>query len=357
MTESSIELLTTAMTDEWRSQLPASRSVFGSVEFARITEKQYGYTPKLLTCKLGTAKIAYPLFLRPTYLLPIHTAAPAALWDTLSPEYSGPLLVSDDEIDGAEFQEIWNRTCGCLGIVAEFAHLHPWKAQLACLDSQVLVSDREIVYIDVTEPPERLLKTSFSYACRKNLRRAQSEGLEVYFATDADDIREFHRIYTATMTRNHALVRYFYPLEYFLAFFEEMPNNALFVMARHESKTIAATLYLYDNTDVYSYLGGTDYEYQQMRPSNVVVFEAIRWAHTAGRQRLILGGGYKPDDGIFRFKASFSPLRACFSVYRKVHMPSAYESMCRAWAAQSGLDIAAATYFPAYRTPMSTIEA
>jgi lipid II:glycine glycyltransferase (peptidoglycan interpeptide bridge formation enzyme) len=121
------------------------------------------------------------------------------------------------------------------------------------------------------------------------------------------------------------------------------------MLARHRGKIIAGTLYLHDDTNVYSYLGGADQEYQNLRPSNAVVFGMVHWAHALRKRRLILGGGYRPDDGIFRFKSSFSPLRAPFKVYRKVHLSAAYQTLVAAWSAEADSD--PTTYFPAYRAP------
>ena len=33
----------------------------------------------------------------------------------------------------------------------------------------------------------------------------------------------------------------------------------------------------------------------------------MEWARSQGKKRFILGGGYRPDDGILRYKLSFAP--------------------------------------------------
>lgn len=332
----------------WRALLPASRSVFGSVEYARIVERQRGYEARLFTLDTPGYRVSYPVFLR---AIPAQFNVLGASWDTLTPEYTGPLLVEGSDVNGLEFARAWSDACRAAGIVAEFAHLHPWDARLDCLDQLGISEDRDIIYVDLDLPVDVLREDSFNYACRKNLRRAQSEGIEVRPAQDRRDIIEFHRIYSSTMDRNNALNSYYFSLEYFMSFYEEMPDNACFMLAWRKGEAIAGTLYLHDAVDVYSYLGGADYEHQQMRPSNAVVYETIKWAQSLGKKRLILGGGYRPDDGIFRFKASFSPLRACFKVYRKIHLREEYESLIAAWTSGMGGHPATTTYFPAYRAP------
>jgi dTDP-4-amino-4,6-dideoxygalactose transaminase len=193
------------------------------------------------------------------------------------------------------------------------------------------------------------VEESFTYACRKNINRAYKENVRVFAATTADHIREFYRIYIHTMDRNQALNRYYFPLAYFLSFFEQMPDNARYVLAEYRDQIVAATLYLHDDTDVYSYLGGADQAFQQVRPTNAVVYDTITWAQQHEKQRLILGGGYQPDDGIFRFKAGFSPLRARFHVYRHVHLPDEYAQVCTTWLSYYGRHELELDCFPAYR--------
>jgi lipid II:glycine glycyltransferase (peptidoglycan interpeptide bridge formation enzyme) len=159
------------------------------------------------------------------------------------------------------------------------------------------------------------------------------------------------------MIRNHAAERYHFPLAYFMAFFEHLPHHARFVLASYQDQVIAATLYLHDDICVYSYLGGADHAFQSIRPTNAIIYDTIGWAHRSGKQRLILGGGYQPDDGIFRFKSSFSPLRATFQVYRHIHLPDTYAKLCDAWSTYYNSPLPTNAYFPAYRSmPESTKE-
>jgi lipid II:glycine glycyltransferase (peptidoglycan interpeptide bridge formation enzyme) len=151
------------------------------------------------------------------------------------------------------------------------------------------------------------------------------------------------------MERNGAQARYYYPLDYFMAFFEQMPNNSRFQLAEYRDRIVAGTLYLHDDVGICSYLGGADESFQEIRPTNAVIYDIIRWSQQQGKERLILGGGYRYDDGIFRFKSSFSPLRATFDVYKRVHLPHKYKELCQSWTAYHGGLAANQDYFPIYR--------
>jgi lipid II:glycine glycyltransferase (peptidoglycan interpeptide bridge formation enzyme) len=162
-------------------------------------------------------------------------------------------------------------------------------------------------------------------------------------------VRELHRIYTLTMDRQGASEHHYFPYEYFAAIQERLRRNSRILLAEHDGRVVAATLYLHDGADAYSYLGGADHDAQRVRPTNAIVDEMIRWARAQGKQRLILGGGYSPGDGIFRFKSSFSPLRATFEVYRRVHIPEAYAALVEAWRGRHGGAATDRGFFPPYR--------
>jgi hypothetical protein len=285
---------------------------------------------------------AYPVLLRPLDELPFAAPSEGARFDSASPPFTGPLGQGGE----AESKGIADALAEA-GVVAEFAHLHPWKAAPQLVGGGE--PDREIVWVDLTLDEERLWRESYSKACRKNVNRAEREGVTVRPAAGADDIAEFHRIYISTMERNEASATYFFDRDYFQAIFEEMPDSARFALAEHDGRVVAATLYLHDADDVYSYLGGADHDHQQVRPTNAVVHEAIRWARGEGKRRLILGGGYRPNDGIFRFKASFSPERATLRLARRIHLADDYESLVKAWRRHHGEPAAEPAFFPLYR--------
>jgi serine/alanine adding enzyme len=334
----------------WQSLLPIHKTVFGSVEYASIWQAHNGTPARLFALQTPNHTIAYPLSLRPIHTLPLAENQSELLWDALTPEYTGPFAASaPSPADHQLFAHHFSGYCREQGIVTEFAHLHPWQAQMECLTAGNLQLDRRIVYVDLRLNEDQLWQDSLNYTCRKNIKRSLREGVRVFAATNAGDIAEFYRIYVHTMERNMAASRYYFSLDFFMAFFDRMPHNSRFVLAEHQGAVVAGTLYLYDDNDIYSYLGGADATYQQMRPSNAVVYETMGWGRAQGKSRLILGGGYQPDDGIFRFKASFSPLTAAFHIYKCVHLPEQYERLSRAWCERYPMQAPPDNYFPPYR--------
>jgi hypothetical protein len=333
----------------WREALPADASAFGGVEFARIRKVHAGVDPRLFVLDGSEGPIAHPLHLRPTAGLGLGEGA-ERLHDAGTPPFSGPRCARPPDAGTARaFMDAMAAWCDSAGVVTEFDHLHPWHARTELLASDDVELDREIVYVDLTLGAEEAWRDSYTRACRKNVNRARREGVRVYAAEDERGARELHRIYAVTMERRGALPEYRFGPEYFAAFLEQMPANSRILLAEHSGEVVAATLYLHDREDVYSYLGGADSAAQSVRPTNAIIDEIIRWGRSEGKRRLILGGGYGPDDGILRFKASFSPLRAQFRVYKHVHMPAAYDALCEAWGRRHGGGPDPAGFFPPYR--------
>lgn len=334
----------------WETAAPAHLSVFGSVGYARIVQRRTGYPAQLFVVASDRGRVVYPFFARPVSQLPF-AAAYGTYWDTLTPEYTGPMVVeaATPELQRA-FVERWAQFCEDERIIAEFAHLHPSDRYTGLLHADDVRYNRDVVVIDLTLSEEELWRQSFEEQCRRNIRRAQREGVRIVEGRTEADVREFHRIYTLTMERRHAEARYFFPFAYFWSFREELPENSLFLLAEHRGRIVAAHLYLYDNREMHYFLGGMDLDYQYCRPTNAIIYAAIQWGQRHGKRRLILGGGYRPDDGIYRFKASFSPLRLRFSTYRRICQPALYADLCQAWTEYYGCALPReAEYFPAYR--------
>jgi len=337
---------------EWSAVLPHEESAFGSVEFAAVAEQHLGYQPRLYVLHDDTSAIAYPFFIRSAPSLLLSEEAGPCVSDTSSPDFTGPVARGmPSRLLALEFAERLAAFFVNQNVIAEFIHLHPWKALKGALRGHCLQLDRQIVYIDLTWTEEQLWRSSFTHACRKNISRSQREKVRVFEAQTTGDIREFHRLYLQTMRERNALEHYFYPLEYFTAMFDGLGGSARFTLAEYKDQVVAGTLYLHDRDDVYSYLGGADINFQHVRPTNAVIYETMLWAKNQGKKRMLLGGGYTPDDGVMRFKASFSPQRASFLVYRCIQQSEKYDELCRAWSCIHGCDAESGNYFPRYRRP------
>jgi hypothetical protein len=346
--------LTPADRELWRKFMPERSSVYGSLGNALIGEKLLNRVARLHVIESEDGWISYPMHLRSLSQLPF-TVDISSRWDSGTPEFTGPYTFGEDRMLAQKYPLFRSSLAQREGIVAEFAHLNPWSGAEQVLNDGSSC-DRQIIWSDTTLDPEYLRHQHLEHRCRKCLNKAERAGLRTVEISTPEEIREFVRIYQGTMSRNHALESYYFTEEYFTAFREFLPFNSRFTLTIHQNRAIGALFILFDDENVYAYLGGSDAAFHRLSPATFQIWDTISWAHRNCKKRLVLGGGYAANDGIFRFKASFSPLLRSFYVYRKVHRGEDYMRLDQAFRAFHGLGSEQLSYFPSYRyTPQSAI--
>lgn len=343
------EVLTTRDEARWRALLPATASASGSVEYARVLERHAGGEARLFHAWWDGAAVAYPFVIRPVGDLPFASRV-TRLFDTFTAEYSGPRWLrapAAGDAGSRRFAAVFAGWCRENGVVAEFAHLGPWTPP-ELLDAACVVDDREIVYVDLTQGEKLLWERSLTPGARRNVKQAARSGVTVRRAASREDVAAFGRVFESTMDRHNAHDRYRLPLEYFVDVVEELSDHAFIALAEHDGRVVAGGLFLHDATEVNWHLSAMDRDSAAVRPVNALGFDTIQWASRAGLQRMLCGGGYRPGDGVERFKGQFSPLRARFRTYQRVHDPAAYQALANGWSAHHrGAE--ASAFFPRYR--------
>src|SRR5208283_788802 len=164
--------------DAWGKYLPIRRSVFGSLGYARICQAYRGFSPRLYVLESGEAAISYPLLFRSLTDLPFAKET-SAKWDAVTSDFTGPAMCGDNPELAAALPALRDRLFEREGVVAEFAHLHPWS------DAGNLLGtgreyNRDIVWVDVTLDPEILWCEHLEACCRKNINRSQREGVRIF---------------------------------------------------------------------------------------------------------------------------------------------------------------------------------
>ena len=127
-----------------------------------------------------------------------------------------------------------------------------------------------------------------------------------------------------------------------------MKNNIVFFYVIYKNKIISAELVIYGSENAYSYLGGTDNNYFELRPNDFLKFEAIKWLKEKGLKNFVLGGGYGVDDGIFRYKKSFAP-DGILNLYigMKIFIEATYQKLVVIRIDEIDME---SPYFPLYRS-------
>ena len=185
----------------------------------------------------------------------------------------------------------------------------------------------------------------FKQKVRKNVKKANSYHLDIIIESTDAHLDDFLRIYYSTMDRTNAEQVFFFSKEFFETLCS-MKENIMFFHAVYEGKIVSTELVIYGSHNCYSYLGGTDAEYQFVRPNDFLKYEIIKWAKEKGLKNYILGGGYGSDDGIFQYKYALAPNGVKdFFIGRRLFDQSTYNML-----KDLRTDEINEKYFPSYRS-------
>lgn len=252
-------------------------------------------------------------------------------------------------IEGEDYTAVnkaYNLYCKGNGFISEFVRFHLFSDYQSYFDGRIETHTHNVVR-NLESPLDEMLM-DFEHKVRKNLKKANKAGLEIQIDTVGERLDEFLDIYYGTMDRTEANEDFFFPK----AFFETinlMEDNYVYIHVLYEGKVIATELVLYGADNGYSFLGGTNRDYFNLRPNDFLKYETIKWAKEKGLKRFILGGGYGEDDGIFRYKKSFAPGGIHkFYIGKRILNKDKYDELLRIRSKEDDFNIDT-NFFPEYR--------
>lgn len=204
---------------------------------------------------------------------------------------------------------------------------------------------------DLTMPMDEMWM-DFKQNIRKNVKRANKNGLEVIIDENDEYMEDFLSIYYSTMDRTNAEEEYYFSKEFYQRINRMKKNHCYFHVKEPESgKIISTELVIYGSENAYSYLGGTISDYFSLRPNDLLKYEIIKWCKEQRLKTFVFGGGYGADDGIFQYKSHFAPHGIVdFYIGKQVWDKERYDELCNMAGVQShSRDLSQAGFFPEYR--------
>lgn len=242
--------------------------------------------------------------------------------------YGGPVLVSDTGADVQQFEKLLDDYIVENRIISEFVRedlFSGFKVPRKFLS----IKQQDNVVINLKKTHEELWGC-YKQSVRKNIKRAKSSCLEVLLDFNGSLTGEFVRVYHLTMIRTGAKQSFMIPLEEFEKLNEYFSEDKIGFYAHVvlEGKVVATELILRSPSNIYSFLGGSDMNYSNLRPSDLLKHEVNMWAIDNDIGGYVLGGGVKPYDGIYMFKLAFDQEGAHpFSIQKNIHDNDAYNDM------------------------------
>lgn len=270
------------------------------------------------------------------------------LFDATTPYGYGGWLVEGENYSTlrAEYEEF----CQKEHIICEFVRFHPllenWKT-LNELYTEIRLG--ETVFMDTSS--EETIWSNLTSKNRNMIRKAKKNGLKVYWGRDPELITPFMEMYNATMDKDNAEEYYYFGRDFYESILEDLKQNAMWFYAKKDKNIAAAAIFLFCNGKMHYHLSASKKEYQQMAPTNLLLYEAAVWAASQGYLKLHLGGGLGSEhDNLYKFKKAFNRNKdTLFYIGTKIFDPCKYEE-CVQLRMKNGQDYnEETTYFPKYR--------
>ncbi len=137
---------------------------------------------------------------------------------------------------------------------------------------------------------------------RRNIRAARSAGVRVSQGTSAEHMEQFYRLHLLTRRKQGVPVQ---PRRFFRLMRETLLEQGLgFIqLAYHQDRCVAAAVFLHwQKTLTYKY-GASDPSALNLRPNNLLFWDAIEWGHQHGYERFDMGRSDIENTGLRTFKS------------------------------------------------------
>ena len=161
---------------------------------------------------------------------------------------------------------------------------------------------------------ESLFKT-LRDSTRRNIKKAEKEGVEVRFETTPEALREFCRLNCLTR-REHGLPPQ--PWRFFENLHEQILARGMgtVALAFYQGNAVAANVYLRANGEAIYKYGASDKTYQNLRAANLVMWEAIKRYAGEGARSLCFGRTEPGNEGLRQFKTGWGADESIINYYR-----------------------------------------
>ncbi len=281
-------------------------TVFHTSAWARVIKDTYGYLPQYyaLENEAGQFKVAIPL-----YLINSRLTGKRLVCLPFS-DYCWPL--GDEEADIVLLLNSVKKQVE----LGEFSYLElrGWLNGFSTAEFNLITRNYYNVYTIDLEPDIKSLKRRLHDSIRRSIHQADKRGVVVRLSRCEEDLEHFYRLHLSTRKELGVLPQ---PYAFFKSLLHHMisQNLGFMMMAECGGKTIAGSIFLnYKDTIYYKFNASNKY-YLQRRPNHLIIWEAIRYAHTNKYKHFDFGRCSLEEKGLQTFKSRWGSKEVRLSYY------------------------------------------
>ncbi|MEH7344382.1 GNAT family N-acetyltransferase [Bacillus sp. JJ1532] len=211
---------------------------------------------------------------------------------------------------------------------------------------------RKTIAIDLKKSYNDLWK-GYSKNNQRNITKAKNLGLSAEIATKTlTNITKFQQLYELTMKRTNSSKYYYFHKSLFSELLsEDSLYESYLLFANYQNQVVGGIILLIGMEFAHYQFGASHPDYLNLKPNNFLFDFMIRFCQEKGAKLLHLGGGYEENDGLFRYKSTFSNSDH-YSYYlgTNIHDQKVFEQLNEI---ASKYDSYNPNFFPAYRSVLS----
>lgn len=290
--------------------------------------------------------------LKAIYVYMKRRTAIEGYYDSVTPYGYGGVLFDGDTSD-QNLQAFWKAYVEKMmeeGIVDNFVRYHPVLANAIPMKQISTVIDLgKTIAFDLASP--EVIWENIISKNRNMIRKAEKNGITIEHGKGMDLLDKFTEIYNATMDKDHAEEYYYFKRPFYESIDRDLQGNYEMFYAMYEGRPIAMSIMIFANGRLNYHLSGSDIEYRNLAPSNLLLYKAALWGYEQGCKTFHLGGGVgSGEDNLYRFKAAFNKNSDYqFSIGKEIFDQEKYEELVALRAWQDPNFNPGSKFFPLYR--------
>ena len=291
--------------------------------------------------------------LRAIYVYMRRKTTLEGVYDSVTPYGYGGVLFDGDtsEANRQAFWKAYVEKMKAEGIVDNFVRYHPVLANAVNMKFTDTVIDLGKTIAFDLESPEVIWDNIISKN-RNMIRKAEKNGITIEHGKGMDLLDQFTAIYNATMDKDHAEEYYYFKRPFYESIDRDLQDNYEMFYAMYEGRPIAMSIMIFANGRLNYHLSGSDIEYRNLAPSNLLLYKAALWGYEQGCKTFHLGGGVgSGEDNLYKFKAAFNKNSDYqFSIGKEIFDQEKYDQLVAIRAQQDPDFNPESKFFPLYRS-------
>lgn len=291
--------------------------------------------------------------LRGIYVYMKRKTAIEGVYDSITPYGYGGFLLEGDESE-ENIKSLWKPYVEKMKsehIVDNFVRYHPVLANAipmkVCSD---VIDLGKTVSMDLSS--EDVIWKNIHSKNRNMIRKAEKNGIVIKHGQGLELFDDFIKIYNATMDKDNAEPYYYFKPEFYKSIHEDLKDNYEMFWAEYEGKIIAMSIMIFANGRLNYHLSGSDLQYRNLAPSNLLLYKAAMWGMEKGMKTFHLGGGVgSGEDNLYKFKIAFNRFSDCqFSIAKHIFDNEKYDELVAERASCDAEFDKESKFFPLYRS-------